>query len=1035
MKNRKIKSEVSKLKRLKLIITIILVIIVVAAALVIWKSGGIKIVIEQPEKTIEPKTVTEPQKPADTNKPGKITDVNTPVKTDEPKEPNKPAEPNEPNEPAEPNEPQDPNEIMEALNLKDVQMKDIIQKLGDWTGKPIIPTNDEVLKQKITIYSPQEVPRKQALSLIYSALRAKGFVAEHTDDAIYLKPVKEAIFGSVPTIPTDQPLAGIKNKDQIVQKFFKLENYSPVQMSNILLPLIGEYGYVSADENTGDLLVIDTVKNLMRFERIVIQFDVPEAEQTVTEIFEIHHGDPSEIVQLLRILLGDTAGGRSARRGRGAQPAPSGRAQPAKPGASKGQTPATSVSIGPSKTPIVLIPEPRRKWIIAKASAEDMKQIAEWIEKLDKKEPVESESETIPIVYADVSEVANRLNQALREMPGTELRASVLVQPLPQARQIMVFGRKDMREMVIKIIEEIDIPPGQFETQVFPLKHADPDEIKENIDELYEDINANIPWWRRRYTTSKSSDTVKVISFPTMQQVTVIASAENMRKIEAQIEEWDIPLDVERVKPLIITLQNSDPVQMADLLTKLFTEETSTSSPPWWRWWASDDEKKKKIVGALYGQLTFEPVPDTKKIIVISKIPEAYDVIKDLVNQLDSMEVAELPMVVTLNYADAEDLCDQLNAILNEPGTTATIRRSKRGLSDYSTEDDGTTKSDTDQDTSISTDIITPWWNKARSREGEEMPTSNLIGRIRFIPVHRSKAILVLSPIEYQQSLKEMIKALDQPGKQVMIKAIIVEVDHSEMTSLGVRLSSNITSFGTIGENAINALTKLSLLEEHGSFKLDASMSVNTLVDLLIKEAHGKVLNQPTLWTKDNEEAEFFKGQRIAFIESSQTSQEGTAQSSEYKYDNVGVTLRVRPNITPEKNVDVTINLIISQVEQELINTQVARSELNTTTHLIVEDGQTIMMGGILFKNESEIERKVPLFGDIPLLGGLFRHYDMLDSNNELLVFITPYVVDANSSVETIEELGTAEEKLESVLEDLEQLNEKTDANNLEHFK
>ena len=88
-------------------------------------------------------------------------------------------------------------------------------------------------------------------------------------------------------------------------------------------------------------------------------------------------------------------------------------------------------------------------------------------------------------------------------------------------------------------------------------------------------------------------------------------------------------------------------------------------------------------------------------------------------------------------------------------------------------------------------------------------------------------------------------------------------------------------------------------------------------------------------------------------------------------------------------------------------------------------------MGGILFKNESEIERKVPLFGDIPLVGGLFRHYDMLDSNNELLVFITPYVVDANSSPETTEELETAEEKLESVLEDLEELNEQTDANNL----
>jgi hypothetical protein len=85
------------------------------------------------------------------------------------------------------------------------------------------------MKQKITIYSSKELPRSQALSLIYSALHAKGFVAEHTENAIYLKPVKQARLGSVPTIPADSPLASIENKSQVVQKLFKLKNYNPVQ--------------------------------------------------------------------------------------------------------------------------------------------------------------------------------------------------------------------------------------------------------------------------------------------------------------------------------------------------------------------------------------------------------------------------------------------------------------------------------------------------------------------------------------------------------------------------------------------------------------------------------------------------------------------------------------------------------------------------------------------------------------------------------------------------------------------------------------
>ncbi len=91
-----------------------------------------------------------------------------------------------------------------------------------------------------------------------------------------------------------------------MQKFFKLAHYSPAQMSQIVQPLVGEYGHVSADEATGRLLVIDTVGNLMRIENIIGQFDVADAGRTVSEIFEIKHGDPVEIVQFLRMLLGES---------------------------------------------------------------------------------------------------------------------------------------------------------------------------------------------------------------------------------------------------------------------------------------------------------------------------------------------------------------------------------------------------------------------------------------------------------------------------------------------------------------------------------------------------------------------------------------------------------------------------------------------------------------------------------------------------------------------------------------------------------
>ncbi|MHC4629484.1 MAG: secretin N-terminal domain-containing protein, partial [Planctomycetota bacterium] len=241
------------------------------------------------------------------------------------------------------------------------------------------------------------------------------------------------------------------------------------------------------------------------------------------------------------------------------------------------------------------------------------------------------------------------------------------------------------------MIQEIDIPSGLFETRVFELKYADADKVAENLEGLYEQeagYSYGYSYSSRGYSRSsrnvESSETVRVISFPEMHQVTVIAAPENMDKIAKQIEEWDVPLDLEQVKPRILTLRNSDPVQMTDLLQSLFSEETN-SSGNFMRFIFGDEmEERQKIVGPLYGQLAFEDVPGTKKIIVISNVAGAYQVIEDLVKELDSEEMGEVPELIELKYADPEDLSERLNALFVEAGQQATIRLTDEGLSDES---------------------------------------------------------------------------------------------------------------------------------------------------------------------------------------------------------------------------------------------------------------------------------------------------------------------------------------------------------------
>jgi len=878
---------------------------------------------------------------------------------------------------------------------------------------------------------------------------------------------------AVPTVTIDQPLAGFENKNQVVQRFYRLQNYSSSQMSQVVGPLLTEEGHLSADESTRTLMVMDTVKNLMRIEGIIDEFDVPEAEQTVTDTFVLLNGDPAEIVQLLRTLLSfDGSGGsRSSSRygssssygrsnsyyGRSSYSSygrssygSSGRYSSYRPSSSRS---GSSAVIGTSQVPIVLIPEPTRKWIIARSSAEDMKKIAEWIEKLDRKETIDKEYEAVPLGYADVSEVAMRLNEAIQQMPGSELQQSVLIQPLTQANQIMVFGREDLREMVKKLIAEIDIPSGMFETKVFELKYADADKIKENLEALYETEAGYSSIYSysggrssSRYRNVETKETVRVIAYATMHQVTVIASPENMLKIAEQIDEWDVPLDLDQVKPRILTLRNSDPVQMVDLLKSLFSEDTSGSGGNnFMRYIFGDDvEEKEKIVGPLYGQLTFEEVPGTKKIIVISNVAGAYEVIEDLVTELDSQDMAETPQVIQLKYADPEDLSERLNALFVEAGQQALIRLTDEGLtieSEMQDEDDTSSNTNNANNSAQQTTYTPPWSGSgARSGIDDEMPISNIIGRVRFVPEPHTKSILTLAPPEFMDDIRKMIDELDVPGKQVIIEAIIVEVEHSKVTSLGVELATNPDAFATLSENSITALSNLTHLGTHGSVSgtISPAVGINTsgasgtvmgvgtdiyaLVDFLIKTTDAKIMNQQTVWTKDNEQASFFKGQEVAFLGGTTLigGQGGSQQDIEFK--KVGMELMARPSITPEDKVDMLVNVHISQLLADVVNGQPVRDRMNTTTNMIVEDSQTLLLGGILFQQETKVESKLPLLGDLPGIGGLFRHNSTSRTNSEMLVFLTPRVVDEEleEGTEPLPEVTEPAKKLDKIREELD---------------
>ncbi|HRJ50958.1 MAG TPA: secretin N-terminal domain-containing protein, partial [Phycisphaerales bacterium] len=360
---------------------------------------------------------------------------------------------------------------------------------------------------------------------------------------------------------------------------------------------------------------------------------------------------------------------------------------------------------------------------------------------------------------------------------------------------------------------------------------------------------------------------------------------------------------------------------------------------------------------------------------------------------------------------NAEDLAEQLNTLLSQDGTLAQIRRAESGLtagdqgSPFSSQTTTTAAGQTTTE-QVSSDTIQFWWQRSRPPTANRGP-SNIVGMIRIVPVWRQNAVMVLAPPEYKNSIVELISTLDRPGRQVLVSAIVAAMATDDALALGIRWSSeeinpnnpdNSFSIGGRSENVKNNF--LSSLFDTSTLLVNSNL--NVVLQALASKTDFKILSRPTVFTSDNQEASFFDGQDIPFITESQPNNSGNLLQS-FDYKAVGLNLRVRPRITVRKDVDLRVNIELSSIVpgQTLFGGAIV-DRRETTTQLIVKDGQTIVVSGLIRNELTDVVRKVPLLGDIPLLGELFKSREKSNKVTELFIFITPIVIDNTDAAEEL---------------------------------
>jgi general secretion pathway protein D len=293
-------------------------------------------------------------------------------------------------------------------------------------------------------------------------------------------------------------------------------------------------------------------------------------------------------------------------------------------------------------------------------------------------------------------------------------------------------------------------------------------------------------------------------------------------------------------------------------------------------------------------------------------------------------------------------------------------------------------------------------------------------GTAGFIQADPTTNTLIITANEsVYRDLRTVIDQLDARRAQVYIESLIVEVDASKAAELGVQwagMSGNsnsgtriggITGFSSAGNNLINqaaAKAAGSILPPGSGLTLGIfnQTGLGALAHALETDSSANILSMPNLITLDNEEAKIIVGSNVPFITGQYTtpaSAGGSAGVNPFQTvqrQDIGLTLRVKPQISEGGTVKMAIYQETSAVTDKTNPAGLITSKRSLDTNVLVNDGQIIVLGGLIDDNMQDTVEKVPVLGDIPIIGGLFRYKTRSHVKTDLMVFLRPTIIRSN---------------------------------------
>lgn len=475
--------------------------------------------------------------------------------------------------------------------------------------------------------------------------------------------------------------------------------------------------------------------------------------------------------------------------------------------------------------------------------------------------------------------------------------------------------------------------------------------------------------------------------------------ADNLRRIGRIIATVDVPgaVDLE-----IIPLKYATAIDMATLVTRLLEDGRAQGAPAGQRVTLLADQRTNSLLLRAASRLRAEQA-------------------KSLVARLDQPTQGSGNVnIVYLKNAEATKLAQLLRSILT--ADTAQIQASS--TPSLSSSNTSTSNTGTSGSTLTAGSAASPILGGSTTNTNS---SGSAGGMIQADPATNS--LIITAPEPVYRNIRDIIEKLDVRRAQVFIETLIVEVTSDTAAQFGVQWlnlggvgNTSGTSviggqvFNNAGTSIVSAAQNLSTISSglnigvvRGTITLPGIGEVTNLGFLaraLESTGNANILSTPNIMTLDNEEAKAVVGQNVPFVTGTYTNTSGSSstvnpfQTVERK--DVGITLKVKPQVSEGGAVRMQIYQEVSSVADSSLSAGLITNKRSLETNVIVDDGQIIVLGGLVEDKATNGIDKVPLLGDIPVVGSLFRSEKRQRTKTNLMVFLRPYVIRDGSTSSSI---------------------------------